>query len=88
MTAAQQRKVQRAIHLAAGLAIVAYVYAPGAAHVQAPVRFVFLPLLVLTGIAMWQAARIRRLRKSLMRSRRLDLPQTTVAREPGREGVT
>ena len=73
MTAAQQRKIQRAIHLATGLAIVAYVYAPGAAHMQGPVRFVILPLLVLTGIAMWQAPRIRRLRKNLSRGRRRDL---------------
>lgn len=68
MTAAQQRRTQRAIHLVTGVAIVAYVYAPGAAHLQNPVRFLILPLLVLTGITMWQAPRIRRLRKSLGRT--------------------
>jgi hypothetical protein len=68
VTAAQQRKVQRAIHLATGVAIAAYVYAPGAAHIRTPIRFAILPLLVLTGIAMWQAPRIRRLRKSRNRT--------------------
>jgi hypothetical protein len=55
VTAARQRKVQRAIHLAAGVAIAANVYAPDAAHIRTPIRFANLPLLVLTGIAMWQA---------------------------------
>lgn len=67
MTAAQQRKVQRAIHLATGVAI-AYVYAPGVAHIRTPIRFAILPLLVLTGLAMWQAPRIRRLRKNRNRT--------------------
>lgn len=65
MTAAQQRKVQRVVHLAAALLLVAYLYAPLEAQLQDAVRFIVLPVLVLTGIAMWQAPRIRRLRKSV-----------------------
>ncbi len=65
MTAAQQRRVQRAVHLAAGFLLIAYLYGPLAAQLQDAVRFVALPALVATGIAMWQAARIRRLRKRL-----------------------
>ena len=67
MTAAQQRKVQRVVHLAAALLLVAYVYAPLEAQLQDAVRFIVLPVLVLTGTAMWQASRIRRLRKSVSR---------------------
>ena len=69
MTAAQQRKVQRAIHLVTGVALIAYVYWPQAAHLHDAVRFLLLPLLVLTGIAMWQARRVRRLRKGLTATR-------------------
>jgi len=67
MRPAQQRKAQRAVHLAAALMLVAYVYAPVGAHLQDGVRFVGLPLLALTGVAMWQAARIRRLRRAAAR---------------------
>jgi thiosulfate reductase cytochrome b subunit len=65
MTAAQQRKAQRRVHLAAALLLIAYVYAPLEAQLQDAVRFLALPALMVTGVAMWQAARIRRLRKRL-----------------------
>jgi thiosulfate reductase cytochrome b subunit len=65
MTAAQQRKAQRVVHLIAALLLIAYLYAPLEAQLQDAVRFLGLPALVLTGIAMWQAPRIRRLRKRL-----------------------
>jgi hypothetical protein len=65
MTAAQQRKLQRTVHLATGLMLVATIYGPNLGHFHDFVRLVALPLLVLTGIAMWQAPRIRRLRKRI-----------------------
>jgi thiosulfate reductase cytochrome b subunit len=65
MTAAQQRKAQRVVHLAAALLLIAYLYAPLAAQLQDAVRFLALPALVVTGIAMWQAPRMRRLRNRL-----------------------
>jgi thiosulfate reductase cytochrome b subunit len=65
MTAAQQRKAQRVVHMAAALLLIAYLYAPLEAQLQDTVRFLTLPALVVTGIAMWQAPRIRRLRKRL-----------------------
>jgi thiosulfate reductase cytochrome b subunit len=65
MTAAQQRKAQRRVHLAAALLLIAYLYAPLEAQLQDAVRFVGLPALVVTGVAMWQAPRVRRLRKRL-----------------------
>jgi thiosulfate reductase cytochrome b subunit len=63
VTAAQQRKVQRAVHLVTGLMLVAYVYLTPSGAAQNVIRFVALPVLVATGIAMWQAPRIRRLRQ-------------------------
>ena len=64
MTAAQQRKVQRIIHLTTGLMVGIYVYASPSGAVEMVIRFVALPVLVITGILMWQAPRIRRLRKA------------------------
>jgi thiosulfate reductase cytochrome b subunit len=65
MTAAQQRRAQRRVHLAAGLLLIVYLYAPLEAQLQHAVRFFVVPALVVTGIAMWHAPRIRRLRKRL-----------------------
>jgi thiosulfate reductase cytochrome b subunit len=69
MTAGQQRKAQRRVHLAAALLLIAYLYAPLETQLQDAVRFLALPALVVTGIAMWQAPRIRRLRKRLAGTR-------------------
>ena len=80
MTAGQQRKVQRLVHLAAGLVLIAYLYAPLEAQLEDAVRFLVLPVLVLTGIAMWQAPRIRRLRKSVSRTRPLVCPRRPLPR--------
>jgi hypothetical protein len=71
VTASQQRRAQRAVHLVAGLVLIAYLYAPLEEQLQDAVRFVVLPLLVVTGIAMWQAPRLRRLRKRVSRTRAL-----------------
>ena len=71
MSAAQKRKAQRSIHLVAGLMLIAYVYGPNTGHLHDAVRFVALPLLVLTGIAMWHAPRIRRIRKSIAGTRQV-----------------
>jgi hypothetical protein len=72
VTAGQQRKAQRIAHLAAAVVLVGYLYAPLEAQLQDAVRFVVLPLLVMTGIAMWQAPRLRRLRRAARRTRALD----------------
>jgi hypothetical protein len=60
MTPSKLRRVQRRAHLLAAAVLLAYVYAPLAAELQDIVRFAVFPLLALTGIAMWQAARVRR----------------------------
>jgi hypothetical protein len=69
MRPAQPRKAQRATHLLAALVLAAYIYAPVDADLRGTVRFIVLPVLALTGVAMWQAARIRRLRKVASKSR-------------------
>jgi hypothetical protein len=79
MTAARQRKAQRVVHLAAALVPVGYLYAPLEAQLQDAVRFVVLPVLVVTGIAMWQGPRIRRLRKNVTRT--ADRPRRSTTRE-------
>jgi thiosulfate reductase cytochrome b subunit len=84
MTPGQQRKAQRTAHLAAAVVLVAYLYAPLEAQLRDTVRFIVIPLLLVTGIAMWQAARIRRLRRNF-RTRALDVPRSVSSAEPGAE---
>ena len=58
----QQRSLQRAIHLITGVALVAQFYAtslPGSGFTTA-VRWIAVPMVVTTGVAMWQGPRIRR----------------------------
>jgi hypothetical protein len=69
MTASQQRKLQRAVHLTASTLLLAYVYAPVDDRLQNLVRAVVFPLLLLTGLAMWQAPRIRRVLKRVRAAR-------------------
>jgi hypothetical protein len=65
MTPARLRRVQRRAHLLAAAVLFAYVYAPLGPELEDAVRFAVFPMVALTGIAMWQAARIRRTVKSL-----------------------
>jgi len=63
MSPGEQRKAQRVAHLVAAVVLFAYLYAP-VEPLQDVVRFVVVPLLTATGIAMWQAPRIRRALKA------------------------
>ncbi len=54
------RDRQRLAHLVGGVLLVAYVYAPGAPVLEAAVRWVVLPVLVVSGVVMWQWGKIRR----------------------------
>lgn len=69
MRPALQRRLERVVHLVAGVVLIAYVYLPLGDAVAHMVRWVVIPVLVGSGIAMWQAARIRRALK--MRRARL-----------------
>jgi hypothetical protein len=60
MTAGRLRRAQRRAHLLAAVLLLAYVYAPLESQLEDVIRFAAFPVLALTGIAMWQAARIRR----------------------------
>jgi heme-degrading monooxygenase HmoA len=59
MTPGRQRRAQRAVHLLAAVVLFAHVYAPLGSRLEDVVRFAVFPGLALTGIAMWQSARIR-----------------------------
>jgi hypothetical protein len=59
----QTRGLQRIAHLATGAAIAAYVYLtpePGSVA-QLLVRWLVVPALIASGVAMWQWPRVRRL---------------------------
>ena len=60
LSAGQQRKAERSVHLVAAVVLLGYVYAPSPDWAATGMRYVVFPLLVATGVAMWQAARIRR----------------------------
>ena len=59
----QVRDLQRIVHLVSGLLVGLYIYTP-LADVTAfslLIQLVVVPVLVAAGMAMWQAARLRRL---------------------------
>jgi hypothetical protein len=70
MTPRKRRRAQRRVHLLAAAVLLAYVYAPVGAELQDVVRLAAFPVLAVTGIAMWQAARIRRALRSVRATRR------------------
>jgi hypothetical protein len=63
MTAATQRSIFRWIHLVCSIPIAGYVYSPFKDIPQyAPqARYVFFPILVVTGLWLWQGHVVRRL---------------------------
>ena len=60
---ATRRSILRWIHIILGIPIAGYVYSPFAnlPDYAGPTRYVFLPLLALTGLWMWQGQNVRRL---------------------------
>ena len=62
MKEATKRSILRWIHLVFAIPIIGYVYSPFDKILEyaAPTRFVFLPLLALTGLWMWKGQAIRR----------------------------
>jgi thiosulfate reductase cytochrome b subunit len=63
MREATQRSIIRWLHLVLSIPIIGYIYSPFEAIPDyAPlVRFVFLPLMVLSGLWMWKGHVVRRL---------------------------
>jgi hypothetical protein len=61
-TGKQLRDLERALHLAAGVILLAIVFTPlGSAVIGQVLRVVAAPMLVASGILMWQHARVTRL---------------------------
>ncbi len=58
-----QRLILRWIHIIAAIPIYGYIYSPFEKLPQyaGPTRFVFFPLMVLTGLLMWKGHVLRRL---------------------------
>jgi hypothetical protein len=62
LTGKQLRDVERALHIAAGVILLAIAFTPlGDAVIGQALRFVVGPMLVASGILMWQHARVTRL---------------------------
>ena len=63
MNQVTKRSILRWIHIIFAIPIVGYVYSPfeNIPQYAGPTRFVFLPMLVLTGLWMWQGHLLRRL---------------------------
>jgi hypothetical protein len=58
----QLRNAERALHIAAGVILLAIAFTPlGDAVIGQALRFVVAPMLVISGILMWQHARVTRL---------------------------
>lgn len=60
---AAKRSILRWVHLALSIPIIGYIYSPfeEIPKYAAPTRFVFVPLLVLSGLWMWKGHLLRRL---------------------------
>jgi thiosulfate reductase cytochrome b subunit len=63
MTQNTRRSILRWIHIVLSIPIAGYVYSPfeNLPQYAGPTRFVFFPLIVLTGLWMWKGHVVRRL---------------------------
>lgn len=63
MSEAAKRSIFRWIHIVCAIPIVGYIYSPFAQipNYAPATRFVFLPIMVLTGLWMWKGHVVRRL---------------------------
>jgi hypothetical protein len=71
MKEATKRSIFRWIHIVFGIPILGYIYdSPSDTHNYAPsVRYVFLPVLLLSGLWMWKGHVLRRLIATRMKTR-------------------
>ncbi|HEY9248608.1 MAG TPA: hypothetical protein VIO38_05735 [Rariglobus sp.] len=58
-----QRTILRWIHILFGLPVIGYIYGPSeeVAHYAPLFRYVFVPVLLLSGLWMWKGRRVTRL---------------------------
>jgi hypothetical protein len=68
LTGKQLRDAERAVHIAAGVILLAIVFTPlGDAVIGQALRFAVAPMLVASGILMWQHARVTRIMRGAER---------------------
>lgn len=62
MKAATERKLIRWIHMVCSIPLLGYIYGPvaGMHYAAMAVRFVFLPVILLSGLWLWKGAVIKR----------------------------
>lgn len=58
----RMRDIQRFVHLAMGVFLIVYIYTPlgDLRPFESLVRLIIIPILVVTGILMWQLPRLRK----------------------------
>ena len=63
MSIVNQRSISRWIHIVFGIPIIGYIYSPFERIPQYafPTRYIFVPVLLLTGLWMWKGHVVRRL---------------------------
>ena len=63
MNQGTKRSILRWIHIVFGIPIIGYIYSPfdKIPEYATPTRFVFVPILVFTGLWMWKGQAVRRL---------------------------
>ncbi len=63
MNSSTQRSIVRWIHIVFSIPILGYIYSPfeNLPEYASPTRFVFIPVLVLTGLWMWKGHVLRRI---------------------------
>jgi hypothetical protein len=63
MNSSTQRSIFRWIHIVCSIPILGYIYSPfeKLPEYATPARFVFIPVMVLTGLRMWKGHVVRRL---------------------------
>ena len=63
MTPSTKRSILRFVHLVFSVPIIGYVYSPfeNIPQYAAPTRYVFFPILAMTGLWMWKGHLLRRL---------------------------
>jgi len=76
MKASTERKIIRWVHILLSIPIIGYIYGPVASIPEAAmmVRFVFLPVIVLSGFYLWKGHKLKKwLRKRTIRERRVQI---------------
>ncbi len=78
MTNGTRRSILRWIHIIFAIPILGYIYSPFEKIPQyaTPTRFVFVPLLILSGLWMWKGHLVRRIFSNAPSA---DLPQSQLA---------